>query len=805
MTNPRPIPVVPIKDQVVFPGAVTPSYIQRHRGLLALDAAMAGNKQVLLVTQRNAEVERPGLADLYEVGVLAEVIQVLRLPDSSAKILIEGRQAMRLTRVADQPDFLAAHVEPIDYIEDSNKTTMALQRTVFRQFERHVNLSEKIPEDLALSIREVKEPIALAHAIANYCSFKVEDKQLVLEALRASEKMRLLSELLAAENELLELENNIISQVKGKIGRSQKEYFLSEQLKVIEKELGLASEDDLELDEYNDLIAKTDLSDEARERALRELGRLAKMPQLSPEATVCRTYIEWITDLPWGKRTRDQADLARALEILNEDHYGLEKIKDRIVEYLAVLKLVKHFKGPILCLVGPPGVGKTSLARSVARTLKRKFVRVSLGGVRDEAEIRGHRRTYIGSMPGKVIQMMRKAGTMNPVFLLDEIDKLGSDFRGDPASALLEVLDPEQNKNFNDHYLEVDFDLSQVMFITTANTVGGIPAPLLDRMELIRLPGYTEDEKRHIAREFIIPRQMKGHGLLRRKVLFTDEAIDKIINHYTREAGVRNLDREIAGLCRKAARQVVETDKPRTIRIDPVFVRKHLGPERHRDLSLTDQPEIGLATGLAWTEAGGELLLIEATTMPGKGILQLTGQLGDVMKESGAAAMSYLRSRAEKYALPVDFHKTMDIHVHLPEGAIPKDGPSAGITLVTAILSALARRPIRRDIAMTGEVTLRGHVLKIGGLKEKTIAAHRCGIRRVIIPAANEPELEEISEAIRKDMEFYAVKTVDEVIDIAMAEPPQDKPVAQGSRGGQKLDKPIPAPRKRKDRIQPTA
>ena len=761
------LPVVPLKEIVVFPNSITPLFIVRHKSLLALEYALKRDKRLFLVAQRNLESDHPGIEDLYNVGTIAEIVQVLRLPDGSAKILVEGHRAGRITAFETRGEHLDAAVEPIRYIDDSGKKLAALQRMVAAQFEQYAQLSDKIPEDLALSIRSLEDALQLTNAIANYCYLRTEDKQRVLEATRASEKMMILSELLAGENELLELENKIITQVKSKIGKSQKEYFLNEQLKVIEKELGLSSEEDFELEEYEDRIKKSRMSEEAREKAFRELSRLSKMAQLSPEATVSRTYLDWLLDLPWARFTRDQADLDRAQKILDEDHYGLEKVKERIVEYLAVLKLVKQFKGPILCLVGPPGVGKTSLARSIARTLKRKFVRVSLGGVRDEAEIRGHRRTYIGSLPGKVIQSLKKAGSANPVFLLDEIDKMSSDFRGDPASAMLEVLDPEQNKAFNDHYLEVDYDLSQVMFITTANTTGGIPGPLLDRMEQIRLPGYTEDEKLQIARRFLIPKQIKAHGLTGRRVNFAVEAINTIIQRYTRESGVRNLEREIANLCRKIARTIVSEGKA-DVRVTGAFVRRQLGPERYQDPTVHEKNEIGVATGLAWTDSGGELLPTECTIMAGKGNLQLTGKLGDVMQESARAALSYLRSRSDAYALPADFHKNMDIHIHLPEGAIPKDGPSAGVTLITALLSALTGRPVRQDVAMTGEITLRGKVLRIGGLKEKVIAAHRNRIRTIIMPADNMPELEEIKPEILKSLQIVPVGTVDEAIAAAL-------------------------------------
>ncbi|MCE5229155.1 endopeptidase La [bacterium] len=788
------LPLVPLKEIVVFPHSITPLFIVRHKSLIALEAALKRDKKLMLVAQRNLESEHPGLDDLYSVGTVAEIIQVLRLPDGSAKILVEGHYSGRIVGFDTHGDYLMSTVDPIRYIDDDSKKVQALQRMVVSQFEQYAQLSDKIPEDLGLSIKSLEDPMQLANAVANYCHFRTEDKQRVLETLRVSEKMMILSELLASENELLELENKIITQVKSKIGKSQKEYFLNEQLKVIEKELGLSNEEDFELEEYEEKIKKSKMSEEAREKAFKELSRLSKMAQLSPEATVSRTYLDWLLDLPWGKATRDQSDLVRAQKILDEDHYGLEKVKERIVEYLAVLKLVKEFKGPILCLVGPPGVGKTSLAKSIARTLKRKFVRVSLGGVRDEAEIRGHRRTYIGSLPGKIIQSIKKAGSSNPVFLLDEIDKMSSDFRGDPASAMLEVLDPEQNKAFNDHYLEVDYDLSQVMFITTANTTAGIPGPLLDRMELIRLPGYTEDEKLHIARQFLIPKQIKAHGLYGMHAMFTNQAIDMIIQRYTRESGVRSLEREIATMCRKMARSIVSNEEEKMLRIEPAEVRKHLGPERFQDPTIHEALETGVAIGLAWTEAGGELLPTECTIMPGKGNLQLTGKLGDVMQESAKAALSYLRSRGEYYKLPPDFHKDMDIHIHLPEGAIPKDGPSAGVTLITALLSALTKKPVRQDVAMTGEITLRGHVLKIGGLKEKIIAAHRNRMTTVIIPDENEPELEEIPNEILKDLKIVPVKTVDEAIAVSMG-PGADKKEIKTPEGTQRRKRTVIRPR----------
>jgi ATP-dependent Lon protease len=768
MSEPVLLPVIPLKDIVVFPSSVTPLFIMRNKSLLALEASLAVDKRVLLLAQKSAGMDHPGPSDLYEVGTVADVIQVLRLPDGSAKVLVEGQWVGRVEMFDPEAEYLVAKTVEVAYVEKPSRELQALKRGVVGLFERYASLSDKVPEDLARSIKSLEDTQQLANAIANYSHFRTEDKQRILEAVDLGEKLQIISELLAADNDLLRLENKILTQVKSQIGKNQREYFLNEQLKVIERELGLTSEEDLELEELNERIDKSRMPKAAKEKAFRELGRLAKMAPLSPEATVSRTYIEWLVDLPWGKFTKDRIDLRRAKKVLDEDHYGLEKVKDRILEFLAVMQKVEKMRGPILCLVGPPGVGKTSLARSIARSLNRKFVRFSLGGIRDEAEIRGHRRTYIGSLPGKIIQWMKKAGSMNPVFLLDEIDKMSSDFRGDPASALLETLDPEQNKAFNDHYLEVDFDLSSVMFITTANTTAGIPYPLLDRMELIRLPGYTEQEKRHIAMEHILPKQMKDHGLTKRQVQFPIEAIDTIIQSYTREAGVRNMEREIAALCRKAARTMIENSILKSITITPEVVREYLGPVRYHDLELHDASEVGVATGLAWTEVGGELLPIETTLMPGKASLTLTGKLGDVMQESAKAALSYIRSRHQTFALKPDFYKNLDIHVHVPEGAIPKDGPSAGVAIALSIISALTQRPVRSDLAMTGEITLRGRVLKIGGLKEKVLAAHRSHIRTVILPADNEAELEEIPAEVKDVLDFRPVKTVDEALAIAL-------------------------------------
>jgi ATP-dependent Lon protease len=696
---------------------------------------------------------------------------MLKMPDGAAKILVEGQYVGHILGFEQNERVLQSMVARQEITTSLTKDREAMLRLLIAQFETYVKYYEKIPDELFLSIKNFESPLQIANAISHYANFKTKDKQVLLEIADVDRKLFFLSKLLSTENELLELESKIMSQVKSQIGKSQKEYFLNEQLKVIERELGLQNEEDLEIDDLGMRIERSKMSPEAREKANRELSRLSKMPSMSPEATVSRTYIEWLTDLPWGKLTKDKAGIDAAQKVLDDEHYGLAKVKDRIIEFLAVHQLTKHVKGPILCLVGPPGVGKTSLARSVGRALGRKFVRMSLGGVRDEAEIRGHRRTYIGSLPGRIVQSMKKAGSMNPVFLLDEVDKMSSDFRGDPASALLEVLDPEQNKAFNDHYLEADFDLSHVLFITTANTMAGIPLPLLDRMEVIRIPGYTEDEKLEIAVRFLVPKQIKANGLTSRQIKILREGIQTIVVNYTREAGVRNLEREIATVCRRVAKEIVRGGKTKTrtvVQITAAKARELLGPIRFKDLEVEKKPEVGVATGLAWTEVGGEILPTEVTVMKGRGNLVLTGKLGEVMQESAKAALSYIRSRTDQFEMPKDFHRTLDIHVHIPEGAIPKDGPSAGVTMTTSMVSALTNCPVRQDIAMTGEITLRGKVLKIGGLKEKILAAHRAHIMNVIIPQDNEDELMEIPADIRDQMKFTLVGSIDEVLATAL-------------------------------------
>ncbi len=764
------LPVLPLKDIVIFPNAITPIYVIRPDSLRALEASVRKEKRVFIVSQSNPEAEDPTRNDLHNVGCVAEVLQVLTMPDQSAKVLIEGQYAARVVDFSDQDTLQALVVRlKIDDLESSN--TNAYMRLTKNLFDTYSRLSDKIPEDLYSSISNIKEPLPLINSISNYSAIDVQEKQRILEALTLEEKFMLLNTCLEYENQILELEEQITSQVKDQIGQSQREYFLNEQLRAIERELGVSPDEQSELEEMHALIEKSGMSEEAKAKAEKELTRLARMPPLSPEATVARTYIEWLTDVPWQDRSEDSIDLSGARKILDKDHYGLEKVKDRIIEHLAVIKLAGNVRGPILCFVGPPGVGKTSLAQSIARCMGRKFARISLGGVRDEAEIRGHRRTYVGALPGKIVQSMKKAATVNPVLLLDEIDKMSSDFRGDPGSALLEVLDPQQNKTFNDHYLEVDYDLSQTMFITTANTTSGIPLPLQDRMEIIRLPGYTEMEKLEIARRHLIPRTVRSHGFKASQVRLRREAILSIIRSYTREAGVRNLERNVQSVCRKLAAQVIEAREQKsdsateTISVTRDRVGELLGPEHFQDRPPERGSQIGNALGLAWTEVGGELLHVETRVMPGKGNLTLTGKLGDVMQESARMALSFIRSRAEDFDVDSAFYRECDVHIHLPEGAIPKDGPSAGITLATSLVSALSSLPVRQDIAMTGEMTLRGNVLKIGGLKEKVLAAFRNRVLTVLLPGDNVSELQDIPQDVAKKMTFIPVNTFDDVLE----------------------------------------
>ena len=764
-------PVLPLRDIVVFPHMIVPLFVGRDKSVAALESAMAADKSIFLVSQLDPAEDDPDREALYDLGVVATVLQLLKLPDGTVRVLVEGQRRASLANLEMRGQHLVAEVEPIEIEEPEGAEVSALMRSVVEQFENYAKLNKKLPAETAVQLGQIEEPSRLADAVAANINIKVSDKQALLAELNPIRRLEMAFAFMEGELGVLQVEKKIRSRVKRQMEKTQREYYLNEQLKAIQRELGNEGEEG-EGDELSELakrIAKTKLSKEARTKAEQELKKLKAMAPMSAEATVSRNYLDVLLGLPWGKKSKVKKDIAEAQAILDEDHYGLEKVKDRIVEYLAVQARTNKLKGPILCLVGPPGVGKTSLGRSIAKATGREFVRQSLGGVRDEAEIRGHRRTYIGSLPGKVISNLRKAGTSNPLFLLDEIDKLGQDFRGDPASALLEVLDPEQNSKFQDHYLEIDYDLSDVMFVTTANTMD-MPQPLLDRMEIIRLEGYTEDEKVEIAKRHLIPKQIEAHGLQQGELSFTEEGLRTLIRHYTREAGVRTLEREIAKVARKALRQILE-GKAEKVEITPDNIADFSGVRKFRHGVGEEEDQIGAVTGLAWTEVGGELLTIEAVTVPGKGQIRTTGKIGEVMQESVQAAFSFVRARSPSYGVKPSLFARKDIHVHLPEGAVPKDGPSAGIGMVTAIISTLTGIPVRRDVAMTGEVTLRGRVLPIGGLKEKLLAALRGGIRTVIIPAENEKDLAEIPANIREGLEIVPVAHVDEVLTIALATP----------------------------------
>ncbi|RMH36541.1 MAG: endopeptidase La [Deltaproteobacteria bacterium] len=774
----RTIPLLPLRDIIVFPHMVVPLFVGREKSIAALEEAMASDKELLLAAQKRAKTNDPKQDDIFRVGTIGQIIQMLRLPDGTVKVLVEGRRRARIRKYLQTAPYFLCEVDEIDEVTEQTAEVEALMRQVQQCFENYVKLNKRIPPEMLVSVQTIDEPARLADTIVAHLSLKLNDKQTILEEASAAKRLEKLYELMQAEIEILQVEKKIRTRVKKQMEKSQKEYYLNEQMQAIQKELGDRDEFKNELHELEQRIKKKRMSAEARDRVEKEFKKLKMMSPMSAEATVVRNYIDWILSLPWEEKTEEKMDVAEAERILEEDHYGLEKVKERILEYLAVQALVGKLRGPILCLVGPPGVGKTSLARSIARATGRKFVRQSLGGVRDEAEIRGHRRTYIGALPGKIIQSLKKAGANNPVFLLDEIDKMSQDFRGDPASALLEVLDPEQNDSFNDHYIDLDYDLSDVMFITTANTQHQIPLPLQDRLEIINLPGYTEWEKLAIAQQYLIPKQMEQNGIKDLDVEWTEEGLREIIHKYTKEAGVRNLEREISKICRKIAKDYLRTkdagDKDKTARparyvVDPERVREYLGVEKYRKQRREMANEIGLANGLAVTMHGGDLLATEVSVVPGKGKLILTGSLGDVMQESAQAAMSYVRSRAESLDLDPNFQSKIDVHVHFPEGAIPKDGPSAGITMATALVSALLRVPVRQDIAMTGEITLRGRVLPIGGLKEKILAAHRAEIYEVIIPEENEKDLKEIPERVMNVMTIHRVSHMDEVLKLAIA------------------------------------
>ncbi|MGC2201317.1 MAG: endopeptidase La [Stellaceae bacterium] len=762
-------PVLPLRDIVVFPHMIVPLFVGREKSVRALEDVMKDDKQILLVTQKNAAQDDPATSDIYTVGTVGTVLQLLKLPDGTVKVLVEGGQRARIVKFADNQHFFQAVAETIPESAGEQQETEALARTVVSQFEQYIKLNKKIPPEVLVSINQIEDPGKLADTVAAHLTLKIPEKQELLETGVVAERLEKVFGYMEGEIGVLQVEKRIRNRVKRQMEKTQREYYLNEQLKAIQKELGEGEDGRDEMAELEDRINKTKFSKEARDKAVAELKKLRSMSPMSAEATVVRNYLDWLLSVPWQNRTKIKRDINGAEKVLDADHFGLEKVKERILEYLAVQQRMKKMKGPILCLVGAPGVGKTSLGKSVARATGRNFVRMSLGGVRDEAEIRGHRRTYIGSMPGKIIQGMKKAKSSNPLFLLDEVDKLGADWRGDPSSALLEVLDPEQNSTFNDHYLEVDYDLSDVMFVTTANTLR-IPQPLLDRMEIIRIPGYTEDEKVEIAKRHLIPKQMSAHGIRKNEWSISDDAIRDLIRYFTREAGVRNLEREIANLTRKAIKDIL-MKKTERVAVTRRNLDKYAGVRKFRFGEAESEDLVGCTTGLAWTEVGGELLTIEAVTLPGKGRVTATGKLGDVMKESVQAAESFVKSRSYAFGIKPTVFEKKDIHVHVPEGATPKDGPSAGVAMVTSIVSVLNGIPVKRDIAMTGEITLRGRVLPIGGLKEKLLAALRGGLKTVLIPQENEKDLAEIPDNVKRGLKIIPIKTVDELLGQALAAP----------------------------------
>jgi ATP-dependent Lon protease len=761
-------PLLPLRDVVVFPNVVVPLFVGRDKSIKALEYAMSQRKEIFLSAQKDAKVDDPTSIDIYPDGTIGAVLQLLKLPDGTVKALIEGKERGRIEHFLDNQEFFMVEVEKLQDKYEISIETKALMRTINSAFEEYAKLNTKISQEVVSTVISIEEPVRLADTIAGHLTLKVQDKQQLLELGDLNRRLETLYEKLRNEIGILRLEQRLKTRVKKQMEKTQKDYYLNEQMRAIQKEMGTKDDFKAELDELDKKIKRKRLSKEAHARVKQEFKKLKMMSPMSAEATVVRNYIDWILSLPWHEKTKEKLDIEEAEKILDEDHYGLEKPKERIIEYLAVQRLTKKIRGPILCLVGPPGVGKTSLAKSVARATGRNFVRLSLGGVRDEAEIRGHRRTYIGALPGKIIQFLRKAKSNNPVFCLDEVDKMSTDFRGDPSAALLEVLDPEQNFAFNDHYLDLDYDLSDILFITTANTLHSIPLPLQDRMEIIRLPGYTELEKLNIAKQFLIKKQTEQNGLKPENVSFSDNAILTMIRLYTKEAGVRNLEREISSICRKIAKKVVKMGKDTEVPVKGQSIHKYLGIPKYHYGRTEEKDVVGVTTGLAWTDVGGELLQTEATIMPGKGSLVLTGKLGEVMQESAQAGLSYVRSRARQLGLPDNFYEKVDIHIHVPEGAIPKDGPSAGITLATSIVSALTRRPVSCDIAMTGEITLRGRVLPIGGLKEKILAAHRGGVSKVLIPMDNKKDIEEIPKKILRKVDLVLVSHMDEVLKEAL-------------------------------------
>jgi ATP-dependent Lon protease len=778
------LPMVPLRDVVVFPHMMIPFVIGRQSSIKALDHAVARGKRIFLSAQHDATRDNPGPEEIYTLGTVCSIVQSLKLPDGNVKVLVEGLDRARALEFREEGGSLKVVAKVVPRSEEPAAGMEGLMSKVIGLFEQYVKLSNNLHYDAMLAAVRVEDPGKLADTISSHLVVPVEEKQNLLEIFSAQERLTRIASILEAEVDKLTVDRRIQGRVKKQMERAQKEYYLNEKMKAIQKELGRKEDRTSEADDLRKKVEQARMPKDAEEKALQELKRLESMPPMSAEATVSRNYLDWLIAVPWTKKTRERKDLQAAEEILNEDHYGLEKVKERIVEFLAVRQLVNNPKGPILCFVGPPGVGKTSLARSIARCTNRKFVRLSLGGVRDEAEIRGHRRTYIGAFPGQIIQMMKKAGARNPVFLLDEVDKMSMDFRGDPSSALLEVLDPEQNHTFSDHYLDVEYDLSSVFFIATANVLHTIPQALQDRLEVIRLPGYTEQEKVEIAQRHLIPKQIKSHGLEGKNVSFAEDALLELVRRYTREAGVRNMEREMSTILRKVARKVVLEGREYGVAVTTANLAEYLGVPRYRASQREEHHEVGLATGLAWTEVGGEILPIEVTLMPGKGALRLTGKLGDVMQESAHAAMSFVRSKAEPLGIARDFHRRVDVHIHVPEGAIPKDGPSAGITMCTALVSALTGMPVRRDVAMTGEITLRGKVLPIGGLKEKLLAAHRIGVTTVIFPRENEKDLADVPKNVLEGMQVQLVDHIDEVLKIALLPPDTSSTqVAAGETG----------------------
>lgn len=777
-TQTQVLPLLPLRGILVFPYMVIHLDVGREKSVRAIEEAMLHDRLIFLATQKEAQTDDPKPEDIYTVGTVAEVKQLLKLPGGTIRVLVEGMARARIVHYVAEYPFFKVEMEQFPEEPTKNSHVEALMRNLVQQFEQYVKLSKRIPPETVVAIVNIGEPGRLADIIASHLTLKVEDKQELLEAVDVATRLEKLCAIVARELEIVELERRINIRVRKQMEKTQKEYYLREQMKAIQRELGDKDERQAEGEEYREKIAQAKLPKDVEEKALKEVERLEKMPPMAAEATVVRNYLDWILALPWTKTTRDRLDIATATQILEEDHYGLKEPKERILEYLAVRKLVKNMKGPILCFVGPPGVGKTSLGRSIARALERKFVRISLGGVRDEAEIRGHRRTYVGALPGRIIQGMRQAGSKNPVFLLDEVDKMSTDFRGDPSAALLEVLDPEQNSGFSDHYIEIPFDLSQVLFITTANYQYNIPRPLWDRMEIIQISGYTEEEKVQIAVRHLIPKQLREHGLTQEQLVFSENALRRAIREYTRESGVRNLERQIAAICRKTAKEIV-AGKTQRLRVTAQNVEKFLGIPRYRYGLAEKADEVGVATGLAWTETGGDTLAIEVTLCKGKGNLTLTGKLGEVMRESAQAGYSFVRSRVQELEIDENFYEKFDIHIHIPEGATPKDGPSAGITIATALASALTGRRVRHDVAMTGEITLRGRVLPVGGIKEKILAAHRAGIKTVILPVDNKKELEEIPSQVKNKLRFVFVGHMDEVLKAALVdEAPRSFPEA---------------------------